>query len=539
VTRTQRLTLIATILGSTIVFLDATVVSVALPAISDDLNTGLADQQWVVEAYLLAMVSLLMVGGSLGDQYGRRRLYVIGLAGFGATSVLCGIAPTPELLIAGRALQGIAGALLVPGSLAILAATFEGTARGRAIGSWTAWSGIATVVGPAGGGLLVVALSWRWIFLVNVPLVLGTLYLVRHAVEESFDPEAPQGVDLGGILLSAAGLAGPVFALIEQPTRGWGDPLVWGPLAAGAACLVAFVVYEGRIARPLMPLWLFRIRNFAAANLSTLSVYAGLMGGSFFLALYLQQVAGYSALGAGFATVPVSLLLFILSPRFGAVTARIGPRLPMALGPIVGGAGLLLLMRVGFEPDYPGEVLPGLLVFGTGLAATVAPLTTTVLDSVEPSHAGVASGINNDVSRIAGLLAIAVLGAVITANFTSEVDGALAARTLTPAQERTVADARTRPLASAESRGIRPGDRAVIGAAIDDAAVSAFHLALGLSGALMIAGGLIAAAGIRNPERAPAPRPAPRAATACDCGHCAEEGRGHMAAPFEPAKARL
>src|ERR687892_1168272 len=238
------LTLVATILGSTIVFLDATVVNVALPAISDDLDTGLADQQWVVEAYLLAMVALLLVGGSLGDQFGRKRIFVIGLVGFGVTSVLCAAAPSSAVLIGARAAQGLAGALLVPGSLAILASTFEGAARGKAVGTWTAWTGIATVFGPAGGGALIEALSWRAIFWVNVPLIVVTIALTLHAVEESSDPEADRAIDWTGILLSAAGLGGPVFALIEQPTHGWGDPLVYVPLIAGVLLFGAFVVWE-------------------------------------------------------------------------------------------------------------------------------------------------------------------------------------------------------------------------------------------------------------------------------------------------------
>ncbi|HSJ18804.1 MAG TPA: MFS transporter, partial [Solirubrobacterales bacterium] len=286
--RRGALTLVATILGSTIVFLDATVVNVALPAISDDLDAGLADQQWVVEAYLLALVALLLVGGSLGDQFGRRRIFLIGLVGFGITSALCAIAPNSELLIAARAAQGLAGALLVPGSLAILAATFEGPARGKAVGTWTAWSGIATVIGPAGGGALIEALSWRSIFWVNVPIIVVTIALTLHAVEESSDPEADRAIDWTGILLSAAGLGGPVFALIEQPTHGWGDPLVYVPLVAGVLLFAAFLVWEARSRHPMLDLALFRIRNFLVTNIETLLVYAGLYGAFFFITLFLQ-----------------------------------------------------------------------------------------------------------------------------------------------------------------------------------------------------------------------------------------------------------
>lgn len=467
--RRQFLTLVATILGSTVVFLDATVVNVALPAISDDLNAGLAGQQWVVEAYLLTMVSLLLVGGSLGDQFGRRRMFVAGLVGFGATSALCAIAPSAEFLIGARALQGIAGALLVPGSLAIVAATFEGAERGKAVGTWTAWTGIATVLGPAGGGALIGLLSWRAIFWVNLPLVAATVALALYAVEESRDPDAFRGIDWTGIGLSAAGLGGPVFALIEQPTHGWGDPLVWVPLIAGLACFGLFLLHEVRTRHPMLDLGLFRIRNFAIANVTTFAAYAGLIGGLFFVGLYLQQVIGYTPLEAGLATTPISILLFVLSPRFGRLASGTGPRLPMTAGPIVAGLGLLLMLRVGADTDYLTEVLPAVIVFGLGLAATVAPLTATVLDSVEERRVGIASGINNGVSRVAGLLAIAILGAVISAKFDSSVGTAVGGGPLT--------------------------------AAAPEASTAAFHLGVGIAAVLMILGGIASGFGIQDPRR--------------------------------------
>jgi len=501
VSRTQRLTLVATILGSTIVFLDATVVNVALPAIKDDLDSGLAGQQWIVEAYLLALVALMLVGGSMGDQFGRRRLFVIGLWGFGATSALCALAPTTELLIAARGLQGLAGALLVPGSLAILAASFEGEARGKAVGTWTAWSGIATVVGPAGGGALVEALSWNWVFWVNVPLVAVTLVLTRAVVQESSDPDADTRIDYLGIGLSAVGFGGPVFALVEQPTYGWSNPLVFVPLIAGVVAFAAFIWHEARTSHPMLDLSLFRIRNFAIANLTTLTAYAGLIGGFFFVALFLQQSLGYSPLEAGLATTPVSLLLFLLSPRFGKITSGTGPRMPMTLGPIVAGIGLLMLTRVGVDSDYVADVLPAILVFGLGLSATVAPLTATVLDSVQERHAGVASGINNAVSRVAGLLAIAVLGAVIAGQFGSTLDERLAGAKLSPAGVSTVDEARDEALAGSEGSAIPQAEEDVIGPAIDDASESGFQLSMLVAGLLMIAGGVISGFGIQNPER--------------------------------------
>jgi EmrB/QacA subfamily drug resistance transporter len=487
VSRRQLLTLVATILGSTVVFLDSTVVNVALPAIAEDLDAGLAGQQWVVEAYMLTLVSLLLVGGSLGDLFGRRRVFVIGLVAFGATSILCAVAPTVELLIAARALQGIAGALLVPGSLAIVAATFEGPARGKAVGAWTAWTGIATVVGPAGGGALIEALSWRAIFWVNIPLIAVTVALTLHAVRESRDPGAFRGLDWLGIGLSAAGLAGPVFALIEQPSNGWGDPLVWAPMAVGVACLFLFVLREARARHPMLDLALFRIRNFWVANLTTLTAYAGLIGGLFFVTLFLQQVSGYTPVEAGLATTPVSLLLFFLSPRWGKLASSTGPRLPMCAGPVVGGIGLIMLMRVGADADYVTEVLPAVLVFGLGLSATVAPLTATVLDSVEERHVGIASGVNNGIARVAGLLAIAVLGAVISAKFDAGVGAEVANGPLT--------------------------------SQAPEASTSAFHLGALIAGLLMITGGIVAGLGIENPRRKIEAVPSRGSAQAGECGH--------------------
>ncbi len=518
-TRQQRLTLVATILGSTVVFLDSTVVNVALPAISDGLDAGLAGQQWVVEAYMLTLVSLLLVGGSLGDQLGRRRMFVTGLIAFGATSVLCALAPSVEFLVAARALQGIAGALLVPGSLAIVAATFEGEARGKAVGTWTAWTGIATVIGPAGGGALVGVLSWRAIFWVNIPLIAATVALTLHSVRESRDPDAYHGVDWLGIALSAAGLGGPVFALIEQPSQGWGAPSVWIPLLAGVACFALFVLHEARARHPMLELSLFRIRNFRVANLTTLAAYAGLIGGLFFVGLFLQQVAGYSPLEAGLATTPISVILFFLSPRWGKLASGTGPRLPMCAGPIVGGVGLIMLLRVGSSADYLADVLPAIVVFGLGLSATVAPLTATVLDSVEERHVGIASGVNNGIARVAGLLAIAVLGAVISAGFGSTLDHNLGDQPLGQAAEAAVSEAKDQPLAVPPTEGLPPGDAARVEAAAADASTSSFHLGVVIAGLLMIVGGIFAGIGIENPRRRIEAVPTRGSAAAGECGH--------------------
>jgi EmrB/QacA subfamily drug resistance transporter len=522
VSRSQRLTLIATILGSTVVFLDSTVVNVALPAISDGLDVGLAGQQWVVEAYTLALVSLLLVGGSLGDQFGRRRIFVIGLIAFGVTSVLCAISPTDEFLIGARALQGIAGALLVPGSLAIVASTFEGEARGKAVGMWTAWTGIATVIGPAGGGALIGISSWRAIFWVNIPLIAATAMLTLHSVEESRDEDAFLGIDWAGIALSAIGLGGPTFALIEQPSRGWDDPMVWAPMVIGVLSFGLFVLREATARHPMLPLGLFRIRNFWVTNLTTLSTYAGLIGGLFFVGLYLQQVVGYSPLEAGLATTPISILMFFLSPRFGRIASGTGPRMPMTAGPIVGGVGLLLMMRIGPETNYLLDVLPGLLIFGVGLSATVAPLTATVLDSVDEHRVGIASGVNNGVSRVAGLLAIAVLGAVISASFGAKLDDRLGPAPLSATATSAVGEAKEKPLAVPSTDGVPAAEGERVMSAAEDASTSSFRLGLGIAGILMIVGGIVAGLGVQNPKRRMEAIPSRGSAQAGECGHSSE-----------------
>jgi EmrB/QacA subfamily drug resistance transporter len=516
--RRQRLTIIATILGSVVVFLDATVVNVALPAISDDLGSGLADQQWVVEAYLLALVALLLVGGSLGDQFGRRRIFIIGLGLFGVTSILCGVAPSSGFLIGARALQGLAGALLVPGSLAILAATFEGAERGKAVGTWTAWTGIATVIGPAGGGALIEAFSWRAIFLVNVPLILLTMWMAQRYVRESVDPDADRHIDWLGIVMSAVGLGLPTFALIQQPTHGWGDPMVFVSLIAGIVIFALFLVWESRYRHAILDLSLFKVRNFAITNIETLVVYAGLFGAFFFITLFLQQTAGYSPIGAGLATTPVSVVMFILSPRFGKMSTGIGPRVPMSVGPVIGGIGLLMLMTVDADPNYLTQVLPGLLVFSVGLSATVAPLTATALNSVPEHQVGVASGINNGVSRVAGLLAIAILGALIAGSFTSTIDDNLSGTQLSPQAQKAVSEAKDKPLGAADTADLTATEAATVDDAVTDASTKSFHLGIAAGGILMIIGGVIAGIGLRNPSRE-TEYEAPGAATAGECAH--------------------
>jgi EmrB/QacA subfamily drug resistance transporter len=500
--RQKRLTLIACILGSAIVFIDGTVVNVALPAIRRDLDASLADQQWIVEAYLLFLGSLILIGGSLSDLFGRRRVFALGTALFGVTSFLCAIAPSPELLIGARALQGMAGALLVPSTLATIVAVFPEDERGRAIGTWTAWSGVSTVIGPMAGGALIEFASWRWVFALNLIPVAATLFLIARAMPESLDEhEAHPHVDVMGAILCALGLAGPVFALIEQARYGWSDPLVFVPLVAGLVFLAAFIVHERRTPHPMLPLDLFKRRNFAVANLATLLIYAGLGAALFFLTLFLQETAGYSAIGAGVALLPLTVLLFFLSSRFGALSDRLGPRLFMSAGPFIGGAGLLMLVAVDRDADYLTQILPGVLIFGLGLAMTVAPLTATVLGDADEHQAGIASGVNNAVARVAGLLAIAAVGAVVSSQFGSDLDSRISDERLSPAGRDAVEEAKKRPLAGDVPSSVPPAERRRLEDAFEDSSVTAFRVGIGVSGGLVIFGGLVSLVGIRNPRR--------------------------------------
>jgi EmrB/QacA subfamily drug resistance transporter len=498
--RDKRFTLVACILASIVVFLDGSVVNVALPAIRDDLNAGLATQQWVVEAYLLTLGALILAGGSYADIRGRKHSLMLGVTLFAATSLACAAAPNSEFLVGARALQGVAGAILVPASLAVITASFEGTERGAAVGSWTAWTGIAFVIGPLAGGTIVDAISWRGVFAINIPIAALTLWIASRYVHESKDPDAVGEIDIPAALLSIVWLGGAVFALIEQPDHGWGDPLVFVPLLAAAVALPAFLWHEAHTAHPMLPLELFRVRNFSVVNAATLTIYGGLGALTFFLVIYLQQVAGYSAVAAGSALVPVTIVMFLLSKRFGALAAKIGPRVPMTVGPLIGGAGLFMLRYAGADPNYWTDVMPWLLLFALGLSMTVAPLTVTVLSSVSEHHAGVASGVNNATARIAGLIAIAVVGAVVSSSFSSSLDNKL------PPKARD--EARTQPLVTTVPSSVPPGQRAEAKDVLVDASVDAFRSGVTLSALLVAAGGVIAGIGVRNPRpRHAEPRP--------------------------------
>lgn len=410
----QRRVLVIAILASFVAFLDGSIVNVALPSIVDELGGGIALQQWVVDAYLLTLGALILLAGSLSDALGRTRILTIGLIWFGITSLACAIAPTGELLILARALQGAAGALLVPSSLAIIISTYSGQAQGRAIGTWTAWTGTATIIGPLLGGILVDASSWRFIFAINVVPILITMFLLRR-IPASVVPAERSRVDVVGAILGALGLGGPVFALIEQPRLGFTHPAVWLSLVVGVISFVAFLWWERRVPHPMLPPSVFRYRNFSTGNVATALIYGALSLGFFVLAIYLQQVAGFSATLAGFATLPPTLVMLLLASRVGALAARIGPRLFMTVGPLVAGGGFLLMLTVTEPVQYAWQVLPGIVVFGLGMAITVAPLTSAILGAPPASQAGIASAVNNAVSRVAGLVAIACVGFIVGA----------------------------------------------------------------------------------------------------------------------------
>jgi EmrB/QacA subfamily drug resistance transporter len=409
----RRWTLIAAIVGLNITILDETVVFLALPAINRDLGVGLQGQQWIVNGYLLSLSALLLIAGSLADLAGRRRMFLYGLGLFGLASLACGLAPSGGALIAFRLVQGVGAALAMPSTLALVAATFEGEDRGAAIGTWASWGAVAAAIGPLVAGALISTLSWRAIFFLSLPLVVAAMAIALIAVEETRNTDMTfRRIDLLGAVLSAIGLGGISFAIVQGPALGWSDPAVLLSAAVGACGIAGFIFRELHTDAPMLPLELFRSRNFSSANGATLALYAIFNGNFFILTIYLQTALGYSALAAGLATLPVTLFMIGLASRSGRLAARTGPRLPMTVGILLTGAGLGLLAFLKPGDSYLAHVLPGIVFFGLGLVLTVPPLTNTAVSSVPDSQSGIASGVNDEAARVAALLGVAVIGLV-------------------------------------------------------------------------------------------------------------------------------
>lgn len=471
--------LAATILGSSMVFIDGTVVNVALPALQSNLNATVIDVQWVVEAYALFLAALLLTGGSLGDHFGRKRIYIIGVAVFALASIWCGLAPTINQLIFARAAQGVGGALLVPGSLAIISNSFNEEKRGRAIGTWSGFTAITAAIGPVLGGWLIEKVSWRAVFFINVPFAIIVLALVFLHVPESRDEES-QGLDWLGALLATVALGAIVFGLIESSRFGFSHPMIVAALSGGIIALVLFLLIEARKKNPMLPLAMFRSRNFSGANLLTLFLYTALSGALFFLPLNLIQVQGYTPTAAGASLLPFILIMFLLSRWSGGLIKRYGAKLPLVVGPIIVAAGFVLFMLPGVGGSYWLTFFPAVVVLGLGMAISVAPLTTTVMSSVKENRAGIASGINNAVSRTAGLLAVAVFGLIMLQGFNSRLDQRLSALQIAPEAKQELDKQRVR-LADAElPANLEQSTKTVLEGVIEESFVSGFRrVALG------------------------------------------------------------
>ncbi len=469
-----RWVLAVTVLGSGIAALDATVVNIALPTIGREFHTGVGALQWVMNGYTLTLAAFLLIGGSLGDRFGRRKIYSIGIVWFALASAACGFAPSAVFLIVTRVLQGVGAALLTPGSLAILEASFMPADRARAIGAWSGLSGVAIAAGPVIGGYLISAASWRWIFFINVPVAVAVIALSARHVPESRDPSVSGRIDYAGALAAVVFLTGITFAFIQAPTLGWSSPAVLAMMVVGAAGLAAFLIREHTAAAPMLPLAVFRERQFAATNAVTFIVYAALTGATFLLPIQLQVVSGYSPLASGLALLPLTVIMLALSARSGKLATRIGPRLQLSAGPVIVGTGLALLVFSNYGSSYVLYVLPAVVVFGLGLAVTVAPLTSTAMNSAPAEHSGIASAVNNDVARFGGLLAVAVLPALAGITGTAYLH--------------------------------------------PDALAAGFRTAVLISAALCAAGGLLAAFTITNPPRAPRLAGAPVPGQSLHCG---------------------
>src|SRR6266487_3690212 len=482
--------LAATILGSSMAFIDGTVVNVALPALQRSLNATVVDVQWVVEAYSLLLSALLLMGGSLGDRYGRRRIFIVGVAIFCLASVWCGFARNIHELILARAVQGAGGALLVPGSLAIISASFREEDRGRAIGTWSGFTAITAAIGPVIGGWLIEQVSWRAIFFINLPLAVVVLVISARYVPESWDENQTERPDWMGAALATIGLGSLGYGLIESSRLSFGDPKVLAALTVGSFFLIVFSLTEARLRNPMLPLALFRSRDFTAANLLTLLLYSALGGTLFFLPLNLIQVQGYTATAAGAALLPFILIMFFLSRWSGVLVARYGAKLPLTVGPIIAALGFALFAVPGVGSDYWSRFFPAVVVLGLGMAVSVAPLTTTVMSAVPENRVGIASGINNAVSRTAALLAIAALGIVMLHVFSRSIDSRLSRLEVSPEVRHSFDDQRINLAATTIRQDIGPPMRQVLKEAINESFVEGFRRVMLVGAALALASGI-------------------------------------------------
>jgi EmrB/QacA subfamily drug resistance transporter len=491
--QTEIWVLAATILGSGMASIDATAVNVALPTMQRSLHATAADLQWVIEAYSLFLASLILVGGSLGDRLGRRQVFAAGIALFTVASVACGASPNIGVLILARSVQGVGGALLIPGSLAIISASFNPSRRGKAIGTWSGFSVITTALGPVLGGWLVQNASWRWVFFINLPIAAVTVLLLYRHVPETRDDEVTGPLDWPGALLVTGALGGIVFGLIEAGPRGFGDPMVVVTLLGGVGLLAAFVVVESRSPSPMMPLEVFRSRTFTGTNLLTLLLYGGLGGSLYFLPFDLQQVQGYSPTAAGASFLPFTAIVFILSRWAGGLVQRYGAKLPLIVGPIITAAGFSLFALPDIGGSYWTTFFPAVVTMSLGMALVIAPLTTTVMNAVPTHQSGVASGINNAVTRAAGLLAIAALGLVVANTFSSRLDDRLSSLHVTPAVASALDSQRSKLVGATLPAGVNSTEKANLGSALKESFVSAFRVNMLIAAALALGSALLAA----------------------------------------------
>ena len=484
--------LAATIIASGMGFMDGTIVNVALPQIQAELGASAIDALWIVESYALMLAALILVGGSLGDHYGRRRVFLTGVALFTLASVWCGLAPNPGQLIASRTLQGIGGALMIPGSLSIISASFSEADRGKAIGTWSGFSGVTAAIGPVLGGFLIDNVSWRAAFLINIPLAALVLFVSLRHVPESRDPDARR-LDIPGATLVTVGLGGIVFGLIEASNRSLSDPLVFVPFLVGVAGLAAFLYAEDRSREPMMPLSLFRSRNFSGANLLTLLLYMGLGGSLYFFPFVLIQVHGYSAMAAGSAFLPFIVLTFLMSRWAGGLVTSVGPKLPLTVGPVITAAGFILFAVPGTGGSYWTTFFPAVVVMGLGMSLVIAPLTTTAMNSVRGRHSGLASGVNNAVSRTGSLLAVAIMGVFVFAAFSGALDSRLAGLDLTSGERAAMEEQKANLGAAEPPESVDGATATAIERAVEESFLSGFRVAMYIAAGLALASALASA----------------------------------------------